>query len=63
MTKIAGGRAYEVGFRRRDIIKKINGRAISSVQELVKASKADPEYWQLDIKRKGRVIKTELPGY
>ena len=63
VTKITGGRAYEVGFRRRDIIKKINGRKISNVDDIVRASGADPEYWQLDIKRKGRIIKTELPGY
>ena len=63
ITNIKGGRAYEVGFRRRDIIKKINGRKIGSVADLAKASRTDPEYWRLDIKRKGRVIKTELPGY
>ena len=63
ITNIKGGRARDVGFRRRDILKKINGREIRSVADLVKAAKADPEYWQLDIKRKGRVIKTELPGF
>ena len=57
ITNIKGGRAYEVGFRRRDIIKKINGRKIGSVADLAKASRTDPEYWRLDIKRKGRVRK------
>ena len=63
VTAVKGGRAYEVGFRRRDILKKVNGVVINTVGDLVRVARGDPEYWRLDIKRRGRVIKQELPGY
>ncbi len=63
VTNIKGGRAHEVGFRKRDILKKVNGVTIKNVRDLVRVSQRDPEYWQLDVKRRGRVIKRELPGY
>ncbi|MEM7425786.1 MAG: Do family serine endopeptidase [Pseudomonadota bacterium] len=63
VTTVKGGRAREIGFRRRDILKKVNGVVIKSVEDLVRAGKSDPDYWQLDIKRRGRLIKQEFPGY
>jgi len=63
VTQVKGGRAREVGFRRGDIIMKVNGREIRRVQDLQRMVRRDPEVWRLMIKRGKRIIKSELPGY
>ena len=63
VTKVQGGRALEIGFRRGDIVLEINGRKIKRVKDLQKLERQAPEIWRMVMRRNGRVIRSTFQSY
>ena len=60
-AEIKGGPARRI-FRRGDLILKVNGTAIDTVETLVTAIEAAQGFWDFSIKRRGRVLRLQLGG-
>ncbi|MEM8688203.1 MAG: Do family serine endopeptidase [Pseudomonadota bacterium] len=63
VTKVQGGRAREIGFRRGDIVLEINGRKIKRVKDLKTLERQAPELWRMVMRRNGRVIRSTFQSY
>ncbi|WP_075220924.1 Do family serine endopeptidase [Acuticoccus yangtzensis] len=57
-----GSFAARVNLRRGDIVRRVNGRAIGSTEELEAATSRRARYWNLDIERDGRLFSVTLNG-
>ncbi len=62
MLEVRGGPARRVGFRPGDIIVEINESAIGSIAVLNEALRQSDGWWDLAIKRDGRVRRVQLGG-
>mgnify|MGYP002031145126 CR=1 FL=1 len=51
-----------LGLRREDILVKVNGRSIKTVDDLRKALRKQRSKWKLSIKRGNKILRTEIPG-
>ncbi len=59
---VPGSRAARFGVRRGDIVREINGEAITSTKVLEILSKQDFRIWRLKIERDGQLIRTAISG-
>lgn len=59
---VPGSRAARFGVRRGDIVREINGEAITSTKVLEILSKQDFRIWRLEIERDGQLIRTAISG-
>jgi Do/DeqQ family serine protease len=56
LTGVSPGFAQNAGLRRGDIVRAVNGRAVSSVRDLAGAVAVDARIWQVTIERNGQPI-------
>jgi Do/DeqQ family serine protease len=56
------GYGASLGFRRGDIIQEINGRAVSSIDDLTGALRRRPRAWSMSVLRGNRVLRLQVPG-
>lgn len=54
--------AARLGFRRGDVVERVNRSTIRSLNELEQALNTRPRYWQVDIKRGREVLHLRVPG-
>lgn len=57
-----GSVAARLGFRRGDVVERVNRTQIRSLQDLESALNTRPRYWQVDIKRGREVLQLRVPG-
>ena len=57
-----GSIADNLGLRRGDILIKVNGRSIETVQDIRKALRKQRSKWKITIRRGSRILNTEIPG-
>jgi len=62
IVQVKRGAARRLGFRKGDVILRIGEREIVSVDDLKSAVRRERGYWDLSIKRGGRVINTGVDG-
>ena len=57
-----GSFAESLGLRREDILVKVNGRSIKTVDDLRKVLRKQRSKWKISIKRGNKILRTEIPG-
>ena len=57
-----GSFAESLGLRRQDILVKVNGRPIKTVNDLKKVLRKQRSKWKISIKRGNKILRTEIPG-
>lgn len=61
ITQVApGSTAHRVGLKPGDIVLAVNDDAIATTDDLERISRTDPRYWQLELRREGRVVSFTL---
>jgi len=56
----SGSVADDAGLARGDVVLEVNGIAIDTTRTLAKVCSQKQRYWQITIKRNGRVIRTQF---